>query len=185
MSELGHLTNLKSFRTKYNLTRFIETGTGYGNAIAVAKEWEFSLILSCDIHEHKVVNARRLYPYATIETRISTDFLENILSNDCITPTFFWLDAHFSADGGLEDLGHNTPILDELKIIAKYKCKNSVVVVDDMRMFDLNAPISEDHKVKNFTMNDLIDIMIYHNCEIVDVENNFSTGFLIFTPHLV
>ena len=47
---------------------------------------------------------------------------------------FFWLDAHASGPlpGGVDG---GTPVLQELKVIKKYASDQSVIVIDDCRLF--------------------------------------------------
>lgn len=79
------------------------------------------------------------------------------------TKTVFFLDAHFSL--GETAVGdENTPILAELDIIKKAHLSNSVIIIDDIRMF-YKSPISaKDTFIAGYpTINDLVDALLEIN----------------------
>ncbi len=51
-------------------------------------------------------------------------------------PATFWLDAHYQ--GGLQSNETKAPILDELKAIATHHIKTHIIMIDDVRLFEVN-----------------------------------------------
>lgn len=81
-------------------------------------------------------------------------YLNNVMKK--FDNLLFWLDSHWS---GGETYGENDecPLIEELKIIFKYK-KNLVVLIDDARLFLAPPPLP--HKINNWpSFKEIINII--------------------------
>lgn len=129
------LPYLKHFKTG---DHFIETGTYRGDTIYVAKEAGFIKISSCEIYGPLFLNAQLLFAEdanVSIFKQESPEFIEYLISSGSVhEPSTFWLDAHASGPlGGGKSVG--SPVLDELREIAKDDIKEHTILIDDRRLF--------------------------------------------------
>lgn len=131
----SHLT--EEYLQRYgNGDIFVETGTYMGETVKLALGAGYNRIYSCELNEplyNDCVKMFRDNPNVTILLGDSIDCLEDILSR--ITgPATFWLDAHASGPlvGGKSG---GSPVVDELKLIAKHDCKEHTIFIDDRRLF--------------------------------------------------
>lgn len=185
---LLNISFLKSYKDKYDIQNFVETGCYLGEGIASAIECGFKEenIYSCDIVERFARGVSSIYPKATIICAESTIALSEIIKKP-IGKTFFWLDAHFASNyGGKETLEDRMPILEELRIISQKKgIENDIVVCDDMRVIQdpenyvYNNDIHENFKVSNIRIKELVSTL--NETHHVTLADN-GDGLLIFTP---
>lgn len=115
---------------------FVETGTETGHGCIAALAAGFTKIYSCDIQDQTYLSGRVFYdiPEVKLYQMHSSEFLKHVIQsiNGCLPDTFtrppilFWLDAHGS---------HETPILDELKVMKEIIHPGDVMMIDDMRIF--------------------------------------------------
>src|SRR5215469_8383020 len=124
---------------------FIETGTGRGAGIKAAQQFGFKYIISVEI-EPSIAGAVR-------EKFSSDPRVEVICGDSCYTLSellcrdfrdcdpVFWLDAHFPGSDVLGLSYDNEPnprvrlpLFDEIQVIKHYR-PNSVVLIDDLRMY--------------------------------------------------
>lgn len=107
---------------------FVETGTSHGggaNFLASICEHGFTIDI-IDNYKNRVDNVSFLLGE-------STKHLEHLcqeIEDDCV----FWLDAHYPKDYNAE--GEELPLVEELKIIAKYRQdKKDLILIDDLRIY--------------------------------------------------
>lgn len=139
---MGYLRNFDF--TNYNLDIYVETGTGIGVTLSKAYQY-FQKCYSVDLDVEMALQAQTRFPNATIANSISTDALEDWLSNniDRDYNIFFFLDAHFpGADyrGKKYDISapNAVPLQEELSIIKKYRPNSKdLIVCDDARIYTL------------------------------------------------
>lgn len=115
---------------------FVETGTETGHGCIAALAAGFTKIYSCDIQDRTYLAGRVFYdiPEVKLYTMHSPDFLKmvrvslvSLMPDMCNRPPIlFWLDAHGS---------HETPILEELKVMKEIFMPGDVMMIDDMRIF--------------------------------------------------
>jgi hypothetical protein len=115
---------------------FIESGSHIGNGIQNAILAGFNEIHSIEISpKHYEYCKKRFNGNSNVHLYLgnSVDVLPRILEN-INRPATVWLDGHYSwGDTGKGDT--NTPILEELAIIATHPIKTHTILIDDVRQF--------------------------------------------------
>lgn len=115
---------------------FIETGTYRGDMIQ-AMQSNFDELHSVELSERLFRRAQNRLagnPKITLHLGDSAVVLSDILTN-LEGPAMLWLDAHYS--GGFTARGDlDSPVVDELKAIARNGCAQHLILVDDARCFD-------------------------------------------------
>ena len=133
---------------KYNLSRFVETGTLRGDTLDFVKYFTFTKFYSMEIMES-------LYEYCNLKYKederisiyqgdTSKDF--NILLKDLPSDenVLFWLDAHFPGAEGCDlpynnstDTDERIPLQKELQQIKDSRSiEGDVFVIDDLRVYE-------------------------------------------------
>jgi hypothetical protein len=135
------LDEIKKYSPFSTLT-FVETGTYMGNTVNNVKSY-FDTVYSIEINEN--------YANKAIERFKSNDNVHIIKGDSSVeieklcknidTPTFFWLDGHWSGgDTGKGD--KDCPLIEEINHIVNF-CKNKcIIAIDDVRLF--GTKINED-----------------------------------------
>lgn len=124
------------YRKKHKLNTFVETGTFLGEMVG-AMNLYFDKLYSIELSEKLANQAVELFknrPKITIICGDSTVALP-VLLDKISEPCLFWLDGHFSS-GNTAKGEKDTPIMEELLAIGNWENKNSVIVIDDARLFD-------------------------------------------------
>lgn len=120
---------------KFSLGTFIETGTYQGDMVDSARRW-FSKTITVELDQSLAANARRRFtddPSVTVLQGDSSTVLDQIL-REHRTASLFWLDAHYS--GGVTARGlRDTPIEGELSTVLAAANPDSVILIDDARLF--------------------------------------------------
>ena len=155
------IDTFKKYPNKY----FVETGTCLGDGVYQAIDAGFQIIISIELSEELYnicVKKFRRYPNVILYNGDSTEVLWGIIK-DITDPITFWLDAHYSggASGNKIITAHNnkieTPVLEELEIIAKHPIKTHTILIDDARSF-MHLPI----------IRHLYDINKHYNISFID-----------------
>jgi hypothetical protein len=129
----------------------IETGTWMGDGIQIALESGFGQVISCDINEEFVLQARLRFKNdpVTVHCGSSEQVLKSVV-REVAEPAIFFLDAHamppspaahvFSASTLVEGQEQNEalqcPILAEIDIILEGGFMGHAIFVDDRQCFD-------------------------------------------------
>jgi hypothetical protein len=120
----------------FGLRGFVETGTYLGDSLENVRELferVVSIELSRELHEAAM---RRFAGRPNVDLLLG-DSARRIgdASELCrALPTMYWLDAHWSA-GNTARGEENTPIVQELSIVAGRASTEDVVLIDDIRFF--------------------------------------------------
>jgi len=175
-------------KNEMGLDVFVEGGTYLGNT-AKAMSYIFRKVFTIEKSEIMFKRAEEnLKNFDNVELLMgdTREYFGKILqSNDNI---LFWLDSHWS---GGDTYGENDecPLMDELKIIFKYR-KNYVILIDDARLF--MAPPPKPHKIENWpSIKDIVNILphdwdlIVYNDVIYLFPNNFDRKFKDFIQEKV
>lgn len=148
--------DLGDLRRRFDVSMFVETGTGRGDGLAFAAAARldgtdlplFDLLRSCEVDPAVADRARERFasdPRVEVFRSDSATFLDwacRMLPRD--RPVLFWLDAHFpGADHGgkpwdaEKDLAVRLPLALELAIIELKRPRGmDVVVCDDLRVYE-------------------------------------------------
>lgn len=127
---------------KYPNPYFIETGSFLGDGIRQALDAGFDKIVSIELSdkyhqicEFKFQNNNNVEILKGDSYKILPSVINKI--NDKIT---FWLDGHYSCeDTALGD--HWSPLIQELDVIKSHHIKDHVIMIDDMRCWELPNPV--------------------------------------------
>ena len=127
---------LSTFPTPF--TRFIETGTGRGETLALASK-TYKECLSIEVDYEKYLEASKVFlntPSIRLYYGHSSFLLQKLI--DPSVPTFFWLDAHYvSNEVGMVKGYGNCPLLSELEEINKVEwAVQPLIYIDDFSTFE-------------------------------------------------
>jgi hypothetical protein len=143
-NDLAAKTLLKEVLSKYVGDVFVETGTYYGNGVALALECGFKRIISIEINPNKVAYNKERFAKEIDEKRVeiiegdTALLFPGIIGKiDETEKAVFWLDAHWDGYGpqGIEVC----PLIRELRAIARHPNKNHTILVDDRRLFGVES----------------------------------------------
>ena len=127
---------LTDLSRRFGLLTFVETGTYLGDSAGVAAD-VFDEIHSIELSKELAAQATARFAskqHVHIYQGDSAQRLPEIL-NRLKSPALFWLDGHYSS--GMTAKGSvNTPVLDELQSIHARGPSGSVLLIDDLRLFD-------------------------------------------------
>jgi len=159
---------LKNLKEIFNSNTFIETGTWLGyTARHAAKIFDQvkTVELSKEVYERAKVelsSEKNITCYWGDSTNQLGDMIKAATGN-----LLFWLDGHYS--GGPTALGSVTsPIIEELKIIKASGIKNSVILIDDIFLFDKASNKSERKDVSGYPLLEEVYPLI------VDINPNYE-----------
>jgi hypothetical protein len=135
---------------QWKLENFIETGTFEGDMVE-AQRAVFKKIISIELDNRLAAAAQCRFaacPHIQILNGDSATMLAEAMR---LIPdaALFWLDAHYS--GGVTARGElETPIMQELSLIAEQRQGNDVILIDDARLFGLRRGYPKLATVKKF-----------------------------------
>lgn len=121
---------------------FIETGSQEGWTFPVAKEHGFTRIIGIELHEpsynfslEKFGNTEGLEVYLGESPDILAELCPKLTE-----PATFWLDAHATNSFVSPELTGGKygrcPLIQELRSIALSPCKEHIILIDDVRLFN-------------------------------------------------
>jgi hypothetical protein len=120
---------------KFNLKTFIETGTHWGGTLKAMQphfDQLYSIELSEKWYKHAVSMFSSVWNIYPIQGDSATE-LPKLLEKISVTPTLFWLDAHYS--GGDTALAPEDPLKAEVQTIIRMR-PDALIVIDDMQPGD-------------------------------------------------
>jgi len=128
---------LSAYLKRYELTKFIETGTYHGNTLAYMAQQKNVHATSIELNEtYYRVAEQRFSDYANVTTLYGdSGTLMPELISQLRVPALFWLDGHYSG-GETAKTNLETPISAELEAILQSTVKGHVILIDDARCFD-------------------------------------------------
>jgi len=130
--------NLKYLKTYANGNTFIETGSLSGWTLFLAKEFGFTDIRGIELHPDWVKYCKDRFkddPSIKIYEGESPDVLRELCTALTQTATF-WLDAHSSGPDLPGGKYGGCPLVQELEAINLSPCKDHVLFIDDVRLFN-------------------------------------------------
>lgn len=135
----------KEIFKKYPNRYFLETGTYFGHGTQSALEAGFRSVITIELSPQLAANARARFSGNNNVQVIEGDVCDVLWPAIAAIrdPITFWLDGHYSsgvtACGNIPD-----PIIQELDIIATHPIKTHTILIDDMRNYVSNTPITRD-----------------------------------------
>jgi len=140
---------VSSFRKYNNNHYFVETGSGSGAGISFAIMAGFQEVRSVEAVNSSYALCCKKFddvPIVKLWNGDSSKLLWEMIQ-DINEPITFWLDGHYHKSIA----GVNTsPLIHELKIIAKHPVKSHTIMIDDIRRVNVN-PVA-----MNMTVPDII-----------------------------
>lgn len=141
--------NLQPFIDKYDLSVFVETGTGIGGSLKEVLKYNFSKYFSIEINKQVFEMARKAMEWpknVNLINDTSISGLKGILSQVSEeTPILFWLDSHFPGADYLPGVSYfankdnkeiNLPLESELRLIKSMRPNSKdVIICDDVRIY--------------------------------------------------
>ena len=152
---MGLLTtfDIEELKKEYNLNVFVETGTGEGDSLFYASQFNFETLHSIEylkplydkcIERFNLYSSIKLWNGDSL-TELKNSVIPSIKNTDRV---LFWLDAHFlgadfhfqSYDSLInEDEKLVFPLQHELKLIQEMRdIKNDLFIIDDLRIYEDN-----------------------------------------------
>lgn len=128
----------------FHLSVFVETGTFMGDTVAAAVPI-FGEIHTIELSPELAQRAAQRFEgieKVRVHHGDSADRLLEILGQTSGAP-LIWLDGHYSEGVTARGRG-NTPVIDELRSIDRSGIANAVILIDDLRLFDVRAPLAGD-----------------------------------------
>jgi hypothetical protein len=173
--KLFHINKIEKIlaaKELFDIDTFIETGTYLGVTTNYVKNY-FKRLFSIELSKILADEARQYFinkKHIEILQGDSGLLIEKIIKNNN-SKKLFWLDAHYSAGitEASTDFGH-TPISKELDIVLNNWVHNSVILIDDARLFNgtdnyprvddlITFVKSKDLNLKVFIDKDIIHIL--------------------------
>lgn len=146
---MGHVDrfDLNKLIKEYNISIFIETGTGIGVSLEYALKFPFKKFYSIEIIEELFNVAKNKYggDNCIILNKTSKEGLNQILTElGDNKNVMFWLDAHFpgadfqlSSYSSTKDNELRIPLESELREIKRVRdTTNDIFIVDDLRIYE-------------------------------------------------
>lgn len=128
---------LSAYLRRFELGKFIETGTHFGDTLAFMaqnKNTTCTSIEFADSYYERAVKRFESYPNVEVLHGDSGVLLPSLVEK-LEVPALFWLDGHWSGgDTGRAEL--DSPVSAELDSILRSSTKNHVILIDDARCFD-------------------------------------------------
>ena len=127
---------LSSYLRRFQLRRFIETGTYLGDSLAYIAHDKIVKCTSIELADDYYSEAIRRftsYPNVTLLYGDSGSLLPECV-RELHEPALFWLDGHYSG-GATAKSKMDTPISSELAAILDSPIKNHITLIDDARCF--------------------------------------------------
>jgi hypothetical protein len=153
---------IKHYLKKYDIKKFIESGTHIGDTVAYVASNLGIKVISIELDDLLFAKAKKRFASnSNIEIMHgdSSLILPKIISNTS-DATLFWLDGHFSGNGTSCGATHS-PIESEIDAILKLGGRQNVVLIDDVRCFDgCDGYIRLDLLLEKIRLSGLYDVEI-------------------------
>jgi hypothetical protein len=127
---------IRRIASRHQATILVETGTLAGGTLVACLD-DFERLFSIELSEALYAAAsERLAFTQKVQLYLgdsATELPKILRGLNC--PAVFWLDAHYSGDGTAR-AEIDTPIENELKLIASHNVTKHIIAIDDIRHFD-------------------------------------------------
>lgn len=185
--------DILNYINEYNLKNYIETGTGAGDCLRHALNFNFDKLCSIEIYPEifKEVSEKFKSTKAEIFLGNSYEVLPEVLKN-IEGNTLFFLDAHFPGADFHYETYHSTkdyhtrlPLEKELESIHKSKdVSKDVFIIDDLRVYEDNDYTDGNWPLRSEIGGNGIEFIhkFFDKTHTIKKDLRFQ-GFLIITPN--
>lgn len=155
----------------FNIDTFIETGTYLGVTTNYMSR-HFSDLYSIELNKELALEAKKYFKnkkHINILQGDSGHIIENIVKVNKFKK-LFWLDAHYSAGitASSSDFG-DTPISKEIEIVLNYWVPESVVLIDDARLFIGKNGYPTIADLTQFILSKKLDLKVFIDRDIIHI----------------
>lgn len=161
---------VKQSAKRNGIQNLIETGTFKGEMVEAQRE-NFRTIVTIELQESLCEAAKKRFEqFSHIHvlhgdsSRMLPEAMRMIEG-----PTVFWLDAHYSKGTTARGVSE-TPILNELSLIAKRGQDGDVILIDDARHFGLHPGYPRMAKIRKFVLENWPSYSFKVETDIIRIE---------------
>lgn len=184
--------NVQTYINDYNLINYVETGTGAGDCLSHALNFNFKNHFSVEIYPqiYEMAISKFKNTNAKLFLGNSYEVLPNLLK-EIDGNTLFFLDAHFpGADfhyetyHGTTDYNTRLPLEREVRTIKAHKdTSKDVFIIDDLRVYEDNNYTDGNWPLRSQVGGDNINFIYecFEQTHNIQKDLRFQ-GFLIITP---
>ena len=183
--------DISGLKDKYDLKYYVETGTGMGECLSYAEEFNFDEYHSIEIYEKIYKEAVDKFSHNNkIKIHLGNSY--EILPNISVKGnTLFWLDAHFpgvdfhyESYDSEKDYNKRLPLENELRTIKNnFNTDNSVLLIDDLRIYEDGPYKSGNWSDRGKYGGNGIEFIYELFGETHDIRKDFqSQGYIIIEP---
>jgi hypothetical protein len=146
------LKTILSLTNKNNYNYFVETGTYLGETILRFIN-DFDKLYTIELSEYFYNEFNKNYKGEKIKSILgdSSEMLKSVI-DELRGDTIFFLDGHYSS-GNTARGTKDCPLLEELSVINSYFKYESIIIIDDLRLFGTKV----DQDWLNITTRNLLD----------------------------
>jgi len=147
MGQINHPVKLKQMLQDFQISNFVESGTGDGSSmdkvlLAEVVDNSYGVELDDELYANLEEKYKGL-DYVHLYKGYTEDCFDKVISQLDGSPTLWWLDAHFpGADygdagyGAEEDINKRLPMEKELQIMVQNRdLSNDIIFMDDLRIY--------------------------------------------------
>ncbi len=184
--------NVSEYIQTYNLKNYVETGTGAGDCLRYAVQFDFKKLKSVEIYPQVYDRIKNGFSDSRVELFLgnSYELMEQMVKN-LEGNTLFFLDAHFpGADFHFEtytstkDYDTRLPLEREVRTLNSVRdLSNDVIIIDDLRVYEDNNYSDGNWSLRSQAGGDGIQFIyeIFEKTHRIERDLRFQ-GFLIITP---
>ena len=184
--------NVSEYIQTYNLKNYVETGTGAGDCLRHAIQFDFKKLKSVEIYPQVYDKIKNGFSDSRVELFLgnSYELMEQMVKN-LEGNTLFFLDAHFpGADFHFEtytstkDYDTRLPLEREVRTLNSVRdLSNDVIIIDDLRVYEDNNYSDGNWSLRSQAGGDGIQFIyeIFEKTHRIERDLRFQ-GFLIIKP---
>jgi hypothetical protein len=185
--------NVQEYITKYNLNNYVETGTGAGDCLRHALQFNFSKLRSVEIYPQIFERVNNGFSDDRVKIYLGNSYEKmQEMVQDLDGNTLFFLDAHFpGADfhfetyTSTEDYHTRLPLEREVRNLVNLRdTSNDVIIIDDLRVYEDNNYSDGNWPLRSQAGGNGVEFIyeLFGQTHIIEKDLRFQ-GFLIITPN--
>jgi hypothetical protein len=161
---------IKEYQERYGYEILVETGTYLGDMVEAQKK-NFKKIISIELSAELSEKAKKRFrndKHIQILNGDSGKILPGVLAG-ITNPAIFWLDGHYSE--GITAKGEKeSPIIEELNAILKYRNLSHILLIDDARSFVGKGDYPSIEELKEYIKTKNVNYQIDIKDDIIRLE---------------